>query len=343
MKPILNLMAVAVAVLAPAFAHAETTLRVSNWLPPTHPIVTDIIEVWATDVERETEGRVKVEILPALGSPQAHFDLVRKGVADVAMGVDSYTADRFKLPYGVNVPFTSDDSTSASIAYWRIHQKYFAEYGEFDGVKLLGLWVHEPGYLHTTKVVPDSIEAIRNLKVRVAGGIMQDIAVALGLTPVFAPASETYQQLSSGVVDGVLFNMDSIGSFKLEGALHNVLMVPGGLYHGSHYMIMNQRKYDRLSEEDRAAIDKVSGEAIARLAGKAWDSSSARVTEALKAKGYNFVEPSPEFLAEIKELLAPIEQDWIARVADMGVDGEKVLADFRSEIEKVQGELDATQ
>lgn len=319
-------------------ASAQTVLRLSNWLPPTHLITTEILQPWARNVEKETEGRVKVQIIPALGKPEAHFDLVRKGVADVAMSVDAYTADRFKLPDAAKLPFLSDDATSTTVAYWRIHQRHFAKHGEFDGVKLLTLWTHGPGYLHTSSRPVKSLDDANGLKIRASGGIAQKVAVALGVSPVFAPASQAYEMLSNGVVDGVLFNNESIPAFKIDKILKHALIVPGGLYRDTHYVIMNEKKYESLSADDRAAIDRVSGEAFAWLAGRAWDAGEQRAGKAMREAGYDFVTPSPDFARQIADRLNPLEQEWIERVKPMGVDGKAVLADLRSEIEKVKAE-----
>ena len=106
-----------------SLASAQTVLRFSNWLPPTHPITTQILQPWAANIEKATEGRVKVQFLPALGRPPAHFDLVRDGVADMALSVHAYTADRFPSAYGVTLPGYADDAESASVAYWRTYEK----------------------------------------------------------------------------------------------------------------------------------------------------------------------------------------------------------------------------
>ena len=77
-------------------ANADTqVIRFSNWLPPAHYIVKEMLEPWAAKVNEVTEGRVKVEFINPLGKPQAHLDLVRNGVADMGMSVHSYTATRF--------------------------------------------------------------------------------------------------------------------------------------------------------------------------------------------------------------------------------------------------------
>src|SRR5688572_14535856 len=94
----------AAALMASAPADAQTTWRFSNWVPPTHPLSTEVFFKWGKMVEEATQGRVKVQFIPALGAPPSHFDLVKDGVADVAMSVNSYTADRFVLSDGVELP-----------------------------------------------------------------------------------------------------------------------------------------------------------------------------------------------------------------------------------------------
>src|SRR5690606_10843870 len=77
-------------------ASAQTTLRVANWLPPKHPLIAEIITPWTKEVEKATEGRVKMQILTSpLGPPPAHFDFAVNGVADVTYGVHNYTPGRF--------------------------------------------------------------------------------------------------------------------------------------------------------------------------------------------------------------------------------------------------------
>ena len=74
-------------------ASAETTLTLSSWLPPSHPIVADMIVPWTQEVEKATKGNVKVKILPKpLGKPPAHFDIAKDGLADISYGVQGLSA-----------------------------------------------------------------------------------------------------------------------------------------------------------------------------------------------------------------------------------------------------------
>lgn len=322
---------------AAALAQAQTTVRFSNWLPPTHPITTDILQPWAANVEKATEGRVKVQLLPALGRPPAHFDLVRDGVADAALSVQAYTADRFPSAYGMTFPGYADDAESAAVAYWRTHQQHFAKLNEFDGVQLVGLYTHGPGHVFTRDGKPvTKLDDLKGMRLRATGGIVQDISSRLGVVPQFASASEAYELLSRGVVDGVMFNSDSVYSFRMDPILKNAYRVPGGLYRDTHYLIMNPRVYNALEERDRKAIDSVSGEAFARLAGKAWDKVEGDAWDKMQKAGYNIVVASDDDVARIRAEGDVLKATWVERMKKLGVDGEAALQTFRDEIAKVK-------
>ena len=55
-------------------AQAQTVWRFSNWLPPTHHVITEMIQPWAADVEKATEGRVtRARMLDALTRIERHL------------------------------------------------------------------------------------------------------------------------------------------------------------------------------------------------------------------------------------------------------------------------------
>lgn len=323
-------LAIAWTVATPA--RAQTVLRFSNWVPPTHPVSTDIIGKWAKNVETATKGRVKIDIVSRLGKPPAHFDLVKNGVADVAFAVHSYTAARFQLTVGAELPFYAKDSRSASIAYWRMHKKFFEKANEHKGVRLIGLWVHGPAHIFTREKQIKTIDDLKNLKIRVAGGITKDIAVALGVVPFFAPAPKSYEVLSKGVADGIFFPSESIYNFKVVPVIKYALKIPGGLYRSSQYIIMNQAKWDALSDEDKRAIDSVSGEKLAELAAAMWDTQDKLGEEAMRKAGTTFTTASGQLLADIKSRIGHLEGEWIKKAAKKGVDGARALAFYREQI-----------
>jgi TRAP-type C4-dicarboxylate transport system substrate-binding protein len=314
-------------------AIAQTTLRVASWLPPAHPIVKDMMEPWAKQVETSTKGRIKVEILKApLGAPPAHFDIVKDGIADVSFGVHGYTPGRFVLTEIAELPFLSDSSEALSVAYWRVYEKFLAKANEHDGVKVIGVFTHGPGHIFNAKRPVTKAADLDGLKIRVGGGIVNDISKNLGIVTVQAPSSKSYEILSNGVADGILFPSESVPFFKIERALKYMTAVPKGLYNTSFFVVMNKAKWDALPKEDQAAIDAASGEAFARLAGKAWDAADAAGFEVIKAAGIKIDTLDGAAVADLRGRLAFTEKAFLDKAAAKGVDGAAALKMLKDEI-----------
>lgn len=332
MKKTLLTIATGLAIgLSSSFAMADTTkLTMSSWLPSGHHIVTNMIQPWIDSVKEATEGRVEIKILAkGLGHPKVHYDLARDGTADVTYGVHGYTPGRFVVTKAAEFPFIADSAEALSVAYWKVHQSQLSKANEHKDVKLLGLFAHTPGIIHNSKRDIKAVADLKGLKMRVGGGVVGEVAKSLGTTPLLKPASKNYELLSHGVADGTLLPIASIPSFKITDLVKHTTVVPGGLYNTSFFLVMNQERFDSISEADRAAIDKVSGEAFARLAGKAWDMADKKGVEAVTAAGNSVTTADDALVAEIKSLTGHIEGDWVKDAAKKGVDGEAAMAEMR--------------
>src|SRR6185295_6971536 len=328
------LIAGVVAVAQPALAQT-TTLTMSSWVSPQHHLTANVLQGWAAEVEKATNGRVKFTMLPKHPSaPPGTFDAVRDGLVDLSFVTASYTPARHILPLMPELPGAGETALINSVAYSRIYWKHFHKVGEYKGVKQLGVFTHGPGQMFTKKPV-SSIADVQGLKIRTGGGIAEKVAKALGASAFVKPAPESYELLSSGVADGVFFPLESIISFKLDTVLEQATLFPGGMYSSAFGFFMNEDKWNKLPKQDQDAIEKISGEHIARLAGNSWDEADRKGMEALKKSGVKIVNANPEFVAEVKKRSAPIIDEWVQAASAKGVDGAKVLAEFREELKKV--------
>lgn len=327
------------AVFASGAAQADTqTIRFSNWLPPAHYIVTEMLQPWAEQVEEVTEGRVKVEFINPLGKPQAHLDLVRNGVADMGFSVHSYTASRFPMIEFAELPFTTADGGINSVAYWRTYDKFMKEANEHRGVKLIGLWTSPATVIFTNQDEITGLEDLDGLKLRSPSPLFDTIGEAMGIVTVNAPASESYEMLSRGVIDGLYFQYDQIENFKLDSFIKSALAAPGGLGKSSQYLFMNERVWNGISEEDRAAIEAISGEMVARTFGEKWQEAEDNAIEKLKEAGLKTYLLEGEELDELKNRLAFIEEDWIETANKKGIDGKAALEYYRAQIKELEDE-----
>lgn len=325
-------MALGTMALASA-AEAATTLTLSSWLPPKHPIVADMIVPWIKEVEKATNGNVKIKILPKpLGKPPAHFDLAKDGLADVSYGVHGYQPGRFQLTKAVEMPFLGDSAVATSVAYWRMYKKHMESHNEHKGVKVLGLFTHGPGNIYNSKRPIKKLADIAGMKIRVGGGVVNQVGKNIGVTALLKPASKSYELMSNGVVDGVFFPKESIKSFKLTKLIRHATLVPGGLYNTSFFLVMNPKKFAGLSAADQAGIMKASGENFARISGKGWDDADVAGVKAMKADGVEVINATATLITEIKAKTASIEAGWVADMKKKGIDGAQIMSDLRAEI-----------
>jgi len=330
------LSVLAVFCIGTAFSHAQTVLSASTYLPTTNFLTQASLIAWAADVERVTQGRVKVNLLPKpVVAPPGTFDAVRDGLADVSYTVHGMTPGRFPLSNVVEFPGGGDSAEQTSVAYQRIYEQYLAKVGEHKGVKVLAVFTHGPGEILTSKRPVNSIEDVVGMKFRVPGGIALEVAKNLGAVGVLRPVTEIYELLNGGIVDGVFFPLDSVSSMKLEQIIKHLTIVPGGLYNASFVMIMNEERFNKLSKQDRDAIDSVSGEYLARRIGRGFDAQEKISRAALTAGNVAVTTASPAFMQAFKAKTAGLEANWIKEANAKGLDGAKVLAAYRAEVQRV--------
>ena len=324
--------AAASAIAAPA--QAQVTLTFSSWVPPTHHL-TIWQANWAAEVEKATSGRVKFTSLPkAPAAPPGTFDAVRDGLVDLSYVTASYTPARHILPLMAELPGAGETAEINSVAFSRIHWKHFQKVGEYKGVKLLAVWTHGPGQMFTKKPI-QSLADFKNMKIRTGGGISEKVITALGGSPFFKPAPESYELLNSGVADGVFFPLESIASFKLETVIGQATIFPGGLYSSAFGFFMNEDKWAKIPKQDQEIIEKMAGEAAARSNGKSWDNADRVGREALLKAGGKIIQANPAMAAEAKKLSAPIIDEWVKQASVKLPNAKAVLDEFHAELKKV--------
>ena len=320
-----------------AAVQAQTVFTVSSWLPPTHTL-SQAQKSWCDAMEKESTGRLKCNILPkGVVAAPGTFDAVRDGLADISYTVDGYTPGRFINTQVAEFPFLGDSAVPTSVAYQRIYSKYFAPLGEHRGVKVLAVFTHGPGIIFNSKKPVTSAADAASLKFRIGGGNINELSKAMGWNTTLKAAPESFELLSTGVMDGTFFPDESVASFKLSMIKHATTF-PGGLYNTSFVFMMNPDKYKALSAQDKAVVDKLSGEYAARLFGEGWDKVDAASRDgAQKAQGVARIQADKAFVKAVMDKQDYLETKWAASAMVKGLkDPKKVLAEFRAEIKNVK-------
>ncbi|MCW5610127.1 MAG: TRAP transporter substrate-binding protein [Rubrivivax sp.] len=335
--PSLKPLAAAALLAFAGAASAQVTLTITSWVPPAH-LLTRALSDWCGEASKATSGRIKCNLLPKSVAPApATFDAIRDGLADLSLTVHGYTPGRFTFSKMAEMPFLGDSAIATSVAYQRIYEKHLAQLDEHKGVKVLAVFTHGPGVIFNTKKPVTTLADLQGLKFRVGGGVVNDVGKALGVNMTLKPAPESYELLSSGVVDGTWFPDESIVSFKLDKLVKHRTAVPGGLYNTSFVLMMNEATWNKLSKADQEAVNKLSGEFAARFIGKYWDDMDNTSREVQKAAGVQSVTADAKFVADFKAKTAAIEEAWVKEAEAKGLkNAAAVLQEFRAEIAKVK-------
>ncbi len=332
--PLFVLAATALAALP---LQAQVVLTVSSWLPPSHAL-SETQKAWCNQLETKTAGKAKCNLLPrGVAAAPATFDAVRNGLADLSYTVHGYTPGRFVTTQIAEFPFLGNNAEPVSVAFQRMYAKTPAMAEEHKGVKVLAVFTHGPGIVFNTKRAIVKAEDLTGLKFRVGGGVVNEISKALGMNVTLKPAPESYELLSTGVMDGTLFPAESVESFKIDKVVRYGTTFPGGLYNTSFVFIMNQARYDSLPPDVKKAVDELSGEVAARLFGQAWDKVDRRGLAFMQASGVQIDKADAAFVKVVTDKTVPLIDNWAKAAEAKGMkDPKKALAELRADIVKLQ-------
>ena len=139
-----------VACLLPAPSSAADVIRLkyANFSPPTHGLSV-LSDQWCKELEKRTDGRVKVAYFPAgtLVSANQTYDGVVKGIVDIGFSIMSYTPGRMPLSEVIVLPLGYKTGAQATRMANAFYNKFKPK--EYDDVKLFYLHAHGPGFFHT--------------------------------------------------------------------------------------------------------------------------------------------------------------------------------------------------
>jgi TRAP-type transport system periplasmic protein len=325
------------ALLGMSAVSAQTVLTASSWVPPTHTLSMAQKE-WCDLLEKNTAGKMKCNILPrAVSNPPGTFDAVKNGLADISFSVHGYTPGRYVFTQMAELPFLGNYSEPISLAYNKVAMKNPEFVSEHAGMKVISFFTHGPGIVFNTKRPITKAEDLNGLKFRIGGGMVNEISKTLGMNVTLKPATDSYELLSGGVMDGTLFPAESTESFKIDKVIKHATTFPGGLYNTSFAFVMNQDKYNKLTADEKKAVDAISGEVAARIFGRGWDKVDRRATALMQVNGVTITKADANFVSEIKNKTAGLETKWVSDAEAKGLkNAAKVLSEFRSEISKAE-------
>ncbi len=304
-------------------------LRYNNFFPPTH-IQSKLAEQWCKDVEKQTNGEVKIKYFPAgvLAKPTKIYDAVETGIIDIGFEVLSYVKGRFPLLSAIDLPWGYTSGVQATRVANGVVKKFNPK--ELNDTKLMFVHAHGPGLIHTRNKAINSMEDLKGLKLRGTGASAL-IQQALGATPVAAPMSKTYEMLQKGVVDGSSHPLESNNGWKLGEVVHWVVENYSTSYTTTFGIFMNKDQWNKISPESQKAIIALN-EKYSAMHGKAWDESDKAGLEAFKKHGGKVITQSDATSAKWAQAVQPLFANYVKKVDAKGIDGQKVIDFIKTEM-----------
>lgn len=312
-----------------AAADKPINLKISLWVPPTHPLVKSAQE-WADSITKDSGGSITASIFPAeqLGKAFDHYDMVRDGIADVAYVSPGYQPGRFPLINAAQLPFTVANATGGTAAVDSWYRKYAAK--EMADTHFCLAFVHDPGSLHSVRKItmPDDM---KGLKVRPAQQTMGEMVKLLGGTNVQASAPESRDALERGIADAITFPWNSVFLFGIDKVTKFTLDVP--LYTTAYTWSMNKDVYDNASVEQKKVLDAHCSTEWAVKFSSAWTEFEHAGRARMKAApGHQVVELTPEQIDAWRKAVAPLQTSWEKQVTSKGYDPKQVLGDLKTSL-----------
>ena len=317
----------------------EVTLKMHQFLPPQAAVPAKILYPWADKIEAESGGRIKIERYPAMqlgGAPPQLIDQAIDGVADIIWTLPGYTPGRFPRTEAFELPFTMTNPEATSRAFWELAEDTMLDQ-DFKDVKVLGLWVHGPGVIHSKKPV-NSIDDLNGLKLRAPTRITTSMFKDLGATPIGMPVPAMPEALSKGVIDAAVIPWEVTLPLKSNELVTNHTMFgDDALYTATFILAMNKAKYESLPDDLKAVIDKNTGAEFSAMAGKTMVAVDVPGFNQAKERGNNIINLSPDQVAEWKEATKSTIDAWVKEMDDKGFDGTGLRAQSLALIKKHSG------
>lgn len=307
-------------------------LTYSIFFPPTHKN-TLLATEWAKEIEKRTDGKVKITIFSGgtLTPADKCYDGVETGISDLGMSALAYTRGKFPLSEVLDLPLGANSGLATTEMVNAYYKKF--EPKEFSGVKILYLHGHGPGILHTKKPVA-KIEDLKGMKIRCTG-LAAKVVTALGGTAVAMPMGETYDAISRGVVDGSMAPQESLQGWRWGEVVKSTTECLGAAYSTTFFVAMNKTKWESLPKDVQNVIAQVSEEWIART-GKAWDDMDRAGRDFTLARGNQIITLSPEENARWAKAVQPLIEEYLKKMKDKGLPGDEALKTCQEALQKAE-------
>jgi len=325
-------------VTAPSATAQEVTLKLHTFLPPVaNPVKTFMIP-WIEKVQKESNGRIKVQGYWAQqlgGKPPQLADQVKDGVVDIVWTLPGYTPGRFPKTEVFELPFVHRNARSTTLALQDFFDKHLTD--EYKDFHML-LPHAQQGFLFQTKFPVTKFEDLKDRKLRAPTRVGVWMLEEMGSVGIGLPLPQIPSALSKGVVEGVLLPYEIAPAVKTQDLVSyftDLAQPTPRLSTSIFTYLMNKDSYNKLPPDLKKVIDNNARHSIAEWAGQNWEDIEVPGRKVVESKKKNkFSTLSEAETNKLRALQKPVAERWFAEMKKIGVDGPALMADAEALVKK---------
>lgn len=312
---------------------ADMKLKLHTFGAPRQPETKEIFEPLNADFIKHSNGTLSFQTYFGMALGGKARDLIAQcenGVVEMSYTLPAYTAGRFPILTGLELPFIGDTGEAMSQAAWDWVDKYAN--AELGNLKLISLNAIDVGVLHTTKTPVRKLEDLKGLKIRVAGRYIGLAVQALGGVPVQMPLPAVYESLARGQTQGMMIPWWITVPFRHAEVTKYHTDVP--IYNSLLMIVMNGETWKSLDAVQKKAVGMSTGKSFAKRYGKAWDDGAESGRKIARDRGNEFIVLPEAEEARWKAAARGAHEAWIKDMDERGHNGKQMFADLVSIIGK---------
>jgi TRAP-type C4-dicarboxylate transport system substrate-binding protein len=330
----------AAAVALPAYTRKawaqspEVQLKLHHFLGPKAPAHSQMLEPWAQRIMEQSDGRIQIELYPAMslgGAPPQLFRQVAEGVVDIVWTVNGYTPGLFPRAEAFELPTVyTNDIAATNLAMRDVFDEHLAD--DFADVEVLFLHVHAGQGLQMADKLVRSPADTNGLKLRVPGPTGNAVVEAMGATPVTMPVPDLPQSLSTNAVDGALIPWEIIPPLQLFETTKYQIEGPDQNRFGTttFQVSMNKARWEGLPDDLKQVFKDNSGEEWLREVADIWRGADDFGINMATKNGNEHVVLTEDEMEAFNEVLSPVVDRWVDEQS--GFDGAQVIEAARRAI-----------
>ena len=329
-----GLAAVAAAFLlaaTPAAAQKTYTLKVANFTPK--PASSSRwFEAKKKELAEKSGGRLNLEMFygASMGPMPRHYDLARKGVADMSFFQHGVTPGRFPLTELTHAPYLFPAGFKGSLIGAKVAADLKDQYlgPEHKGTKALWIVFNRPSGVYDSRKPIRSVNDLKGRRYRAPTPTDVAMLKSLGALPIGLPAPLMAESLQKSTIDGVVTDPMGIFAFKLGGLVKYysnmfVSVISFGL-------AMNEKSYRKLPADLRALIDSLgTKDSGVQMATMTWADFPVFNNYMKKIK-IEAVPISAEADARMREAAAKVIEAKIAGMEKKGLPAREVFGKMKA-------------